>query len=377
MNEDKLISSQEQFESLIYKVSEGKFNLTFSECTFECEIEARFQVNVVSFNDCIFKEPVSFHGEMPQGANFSNTVFEKSVNFSNINFKGKTRFHSTEFKGAVRFNNTKFENLADFWNSKFYAPTIFYKTDFMGTTVFARTHFFSNVLFTYTLIEKTVIFRGTIFDMGLDLSLAIIKGNLNIFDINLNDFVTAGEKTTEEEYEKHISENGIIPSKNKQETYKILKKQLQNQGNYIDAVTFSSFEFHAYFTRLNRLIFKHSMLKDNLQNWIILCFNYLSNRNGRSWIRGVAFTLLVGLLFFYPAIISTGLFYFSFKDISISTFSESAKLYLTFLTPTHKLDMFDNYDSSVWTYVWDYLGRIFVAYGIYQTIQAFRKFKSS
>ncbi|MFL0096033.1 hypothetical protein [Tenacibaculum maritimum] len=53
--------------------------------------------------------------------------------------------------------------------------------------------------------------------------------------------------------------------------------------------------------------------------------------------------------------------------------------FLNFLNPTHKFnylgDDFSKYTLSPSFYIWDFVGRIFVGYGIYQTIQAFRKYR--
>ena len=49
--------------------------------------------------------------------------------------------------------------------------------------------------------------------------------------------------------------------------------------------------------------------------------------------------------------------------------------YVRFMNPTHDVDLFDTFKPTGWTYFWQTWGRIFVGYGIYQTIQAFRKLK--
>jgi len=43
---------------------------------------------------------------------------------------------------------------------------------------------------TYALIEKLLILRGTVVRQGMDLSLAIIAGELDVFDFKLRSFLT-------------------------------------------------------------------------------------------------------------------------------------------------------------------------------------------
>ena len=45
------------------------------------------------------------------------------------------------------------------------------------------------------------------------------------------------------------------------------------------------------------------------------------------------------------------------------------------MTPTHKVDFLDTEGTSILTYLFDFIGRIFIAFGIYQTVSAFRKYR--
>jgi hypothetical protein len=51
------------------------------------------------------------------------------------------------------------------------------------------------------------------------------------------------------------------------------------------------------------------------------------------------------------------------------------KYFLEFLNPTHKFDYIQEDGLTTRFYLFDFIGRIFVGYGIYQFIQAFRKYK--
>ena len=97
-------------------------------------------------------------------------------------------------------------------------------------------------------------------------------------------------------------------------------------------------------------------------------------------MRGVIFSFIVGLFFFYCLVIST-------KEYSIGlSFDyrpEFIQSFLKFMNPLRFFDLEyifkkeDNQTSitlSGLSYIWDFFGRVFIAYGFYQTIQAFRRF---
>ena len=350
--------------------------VSFTNCIFEQNFIFEWPVTLDAyFDNTVFKQDVSFKNNIfKQDVSFANSVFEKSVSFCNSSFKRKARFYGAIFKGETDFNNTKFDDLADFRNATFCRKTIFYKTDFCGTTVFSSASFKENVLFTYTRIDKLLIIRDTNFTKGMDLSLAIISGRTSIFNIYISDFEDIPDTDDVSEFDENVSRRGIITRKNKRETFRILKNQLMINQNNIDALTFSSLELKAYTKQLHQDILSKKW-NNTLQNYIILKFNWLSNKHGTSWGHGVVFTLLVGLLFFYFSTIATEKYVFSFSGINVTDFESCVINYLKFMLPTHSSDYMISANPKVFFYLWDFIGRIFVSYGIYQTIYAFRKFK--
>ncbi len=375
MDNFKIILTIEEFmQKASYTNDKSMKNLDFRYCIFDFDIEISEYLNSVNFENCVFKGKTKFASHFKINATFRNVQFKAPTTFANSNFNSKTRFHVVTFEDEVNFDNTKFADLADFWGSTFHRPTIFYKTDFLGVTVFSRTTFNENALFTYSLIDKGIIFRGTIFKKGLDISLAILNGNFNVFDIRLGDFAT-NENSDEDQYEVSVSEEGIIPEKNKRETFKLLKTQLENQGNKIESLKFSYFEIETYHKQLSRQFWNEKKIKSTFENYFILFLNSLSNKNGRSWLRGIFFTTIIAGLFFYVAVLTTEKYSFAFSLPQAEDINYCLKLYFEFLTPTHTVQFMDCLGSNPWTYLLDFLGRAFIAYGIYQTIQAFRKFR--
>lgn len=341
------------------------------------------------FLNCVFEENVTV-GRTEKNLTIESCEFKKSFVCKNSLFKMKVRFLSCIFHGKTDFRNTKFNDLADFWRSTFKQETIFYKTDFLGMVVFSATTFEKNVLFTYTLIEKLILFRGTVIKKGIDLSTAIISGIIGTFGLSLWDFKTKNGKLSDAEFETTVSEKGEIPIKNKRETFRILKQANIQQNNAIESIPYQVLEkktlLHEHWYSLRRPKTKGEttweLFTEKWQStWdlFVLGLNWSSNYFGKAPMQGVIFTLCFGVLFFYLSITQTAKYAMAL-NLDADIFLEEISNYLKFLLPTHSIDYLgpeyfkDGKVSSVFL-IWDILGRIFVGFGIYQTIQAFRKFR--
>ncbi|MFC4269302.1 pentapeptide repeat-containing protein [Polaribacter marinivivus] len=394
-------------------------NLNFVNCIFNSAlIIPKYSQSINFSHNCTFKGNVTFN-TTDSLIRFSDCFFKKKLNMDNVVFENKIRFHKCNFEKTLILNNTSFKDLADFWGSTFHERVIFYKVNFNETTVLSSVTFIKNVLFTYSKIKTLLILRGTNFKRGLDLSLAIIEGDLSLFDISLNTFKSINGPFKEdkwlESYDGIVAEIGDIPVINKRETYRIIKNQLIDQKNGFEALKYSYLENRTYrkevfykmfpfsinnlkekiknhFSRENKISQFLRKLKNNVlqflksfYNWFNLFFNYvlltlnrISNRHGTSYFFGIIFTLLVGALFYYLSVLNTSKYEFS-TSIDWNIFSENIATYVQFLIPTHRFiyidDLIDKSQLTAGFFIWDIVGRIFVGYGIYQTIQAFRKFK--
>ena len=327
------------------------------------------------FSDCTFNNYEIRIGNTSKNITFiGEKKFTENLILKNSDLKGKIRFRYCKFN-KVDFRNTKFNDLADFWNCVFQQKTIFYKTDFYGNAVFSSATFKENVLFTYSLIEKVIIFRGTTFEKGLDLSTAIIAGTISYFDVNLY-YYDAERDKDKEQYENFISYDAKIPVKNKRETYRILKNNYEKLSNNSESLEMKELEMKTLLDEVKYKIFKEAKLR-HLPNYFLLQLNKFSNNYGNSYTRGAMFTVFSGTIIFYLSSISTGKFHFS-TCFSWDAFVEGSKYYWQFLLPTHRFDYMGktiNFKFENVFYFIDFIGRIVVGYGIYQTIQAFRKYK--
>jgi hypothetical protein len=146
------------------------------------------------------------------------------------------------------------------------------------------------------------------------------------------------------------------------------------QGDSVRAYEYLAREVKAYYHTIP-LFSKFFFTKTNL------FFNWVSNNFGRSWFQGVIFSFIVGFLFFYLLMLSSVEFKFGLPVTIDWNYTSS---FLKFMNPLRHFEteaLFRTSDKGYTSltltnlsYVWDFIGRVFVAYGYYQTIQAFRKF---
>lgn len=365
-----------------------EYSFKFTECEFEQNLYIKERIKTVDervkeglekpkidyeFIDCTFNNKEIKIGNTSKNVTFTGKKkFTEKLILRNSDLKGKIRFRYCKFN-EVDFRNTKFNDLADFWNCIFQQKTIFYKTDFYGNVVFSSATFKENVLFTYSLIDKVIIFRGTTFNKGFDISTAIVSGIISYFDVKLNYYKTVPNK---DDYEDNISYNAKIPTKNKRETFRILKNNYEKLSNTSESLEMKELEMKTLLDELKHNILVERKLK-YIPNFCLLKLNGCSNNYGNSYIRGGLFTLLTGIIFFYLSSINTNKFILD-SCFNWDAFIEGSKYFWQFLLPTHRFDYFGataNFKYESLFYFFDFLGRIVVGYGIYQTIQAFRKFR--
>ena len=143
---------------------------------------------------------------------------------------------------------------------------------------------------------------------------------------------------------------------NLKDIYNQFKRIARNKGDVDTANKFESLEH-------KQLLLSKKFGFDS----ILLFLNYISNNNGRSWFQGVLFTLGVGLLFFILYLKTIGIMFH---------FNNCYQDYIRFISSFPKLELKEyeslNEDWKTQLVLW--LSRIFLSYGIYQTIAAFRKY---
>lgn len=372
----KIIKTEAELKAAMKYINNNSYYFKFKNYQFECDVDLE-GIKLINLENCIFLKKFKIKGVFDSDVCFENIKFKDVSDFTDVEFKRKVRFHNTDFLKEVRFHNTKFRDLADFYRATFHEKTIFFKTDFFSRVVFSAATFKQNSLFTYTLIDDHLILRGTNFCKGVDLSLSLIMGSINLFGLKISNYDSIPDIFDESTYDKAVCVEGIIPHKNKRETFRILKKELQNQGNAIEALNMAAKEKDAYSEQLSSdQKQKIGSWRRRFQNQIILFLSKWSNSHGESWSKGVLFTLIIGLFFFYLSFINTEkyLFSLSFDESSWNGFKEGFNYYFEFILPTHSPQYLNDLEPEGLFKMWDFLGRVFVSIGIYQTIVAFRKY---
>lgn len=109
---------------------------------------------------------------------------------------------------------------------------------------------------------------------------------------------------------------------------------------------------------------KESFLSHNFIERITFCLNKYSNRHGESWGQALLFILGIGMLFFIPFRILSGK-----TEIIWNPTTEFLANFLLFIDPTQKIKEGTSNEIKILIFV----SKIFIGYGIFQLIAAFRK----
>jgi uncharacterized protein YjbI with pentapeptide repeats len=184
------------------------------------------------------------------------------------------------------------------------------------------------------------------------------------------------------------------------ETIRQLKLKAIQQEDVLNKVKFASLEYSAIYETIRGekwnaqkkwwkwlvnpfldfgLIFKPD-IEISTGDKLILFMNRYSNNFGLDWLRGILFTLSIGFIFFYFYLINIDNVVLVWKYSGNCEYIKSAKsllpYYLEFLYAGHSFDFMktDGFKLNEYAIIFDLLGRVFVGYGYYQIIRAFRKF---
>ncbi|KAF0204695.1 MAG: hypothetical protein FD170_120 [Bacteroidetes bacterium] len=153
----------------------------------------------------------------------------------------------------------------------------------------------------------------------------------------------------------------------------VLKNQALQSNDKIKALTYRRLEMDSYTKELKNQ-------PDKLPEKIVLYLNKYSNNHGLSWTQGVLFTLAALITFYTLFVWSGNEFFFSYlpKDILWfkQSFWEGALSFLWLPSIEDEMKVLKSglsRDSFIVNILSFLLGKIFIAFGIYQTVAAFRK----
>ncbi len=352
MNKDdiNIFKSIKQLEDFINRPKaswhrkKGRYYFENSQFNFDINFENKIDIlpSNVYFSNCIFKGKASFKGIIFQGeANFDNCTFKGQVDFTGCLFEKDVKFHNATFEKDCYFNESEFKGKVNAW----------------------KMTFIENVTFKWTNFRKKANLSELIAE----------NGQVELYGVNFeNNAYFYDSKIKRLDLKKSVIDKGLFflgaeIKKAKRETSRIIKNEFLKQNNRIEALKYHQKEMSAYFIELGRNIIKpksfYSFLK-NIGDITILLINLISNGFGLWWFMAIVFLFVSTYLIFNWYLTNLNLTY----TIDFWTY------YPEFILPTHKFGFIDGTTPNNYANIIDFLGRIVSSFGIYQTVQAFRKF---
>jgi hypothetical protein len=342
-----------------------------------------FSKNVTIKGDLVFSQNSTISGNVE----IEDSTVEGEIVLNEQEIRKKFRFRNCLLEKKLFFNNTTFRDLVDFYGTTFEKPVNFFKCNFEGATVFSDAKFKGNLLFTFSEFKSHLIFRETKFlnNSGLDLATSIIIGKVYFQHVEMGYFAISKEDINDAY--RDYQDAGEISGKNRRDTFRIIKKYAKDNEDYYEVSEFGYLEAKA----------KHEMLDWEIQEkkaypkvsdkslsqlkqdrWIHKLNNW-SNRYKASWLQSIGYILLVSLAS-YLIIVPLGWIgaFDSSKFRDWSCIEEYLILFFNLLNPLHNLDIYKDipsFDINIGVVIFDLFSRIFVGYGYYQFVQAFRRFK--
>lgn len=147
------------------------------------------------------------------------------------------------------------------------------------------------------------------------------------------------------------------------ESYRIIKNSFKHCDNEVAALTFKGYEMSILEKELTR----------GDPGKTVLWFNKWSNKHGLSWGRGVGFTLLVSIIALYVFMFTANELEWAWtREARIDTLN--ALVHLLNITDWTPIMWNRDIHSYNFGYLILFISRIFISYGFYQTVSAFRRF---
>lgn len=212
----------------------------------------------------------------------------------------------------------------------------------------------------------SLLISKTTFDKKVSFDKLIIK-SLSFYQVSfLQGAFFDDIKIENIEDQKFINRLSKIDAKNLKSTVRQIKQELQKAENKIDYNPFRSYELSAYYRELT--------WNENFRDKSILWATKYVTGFDHSWSRAFRFTIISGLIIY-----SLIYFYeyrgsYDYKELN-NYFTGAFRFFLI----TDFSSPFKNkgeYLEDAWLWIPLIFGKIVIAFGIYEMIQAFRKFKA-
>lgn len=308
------------------ELENGISDIEIINCVFEKDVFINKEFTHLSLKNCCFEGKFYINN---QYNNPDKVLTIDRLNIQDTKFHANFKLHNSEVKHFV-LKDTDFEKNADFFKTKFLTTDdiVFHTINFRALALFGETVFSEYLIFKYVTFQGYSHFREAVFKKGLNLEYANIEKEMNFFGI------------------KELDEKTSIENTN-QETYRIVKYQLQKVGNIID-----SNKYHALELEKKRKKVCDKSCKDwkFLGDCMVLNIHKLSSNYSTNWFLSLLWIFLVGIMFN---------FHLTNEFLSMNIFK-----YISLLTS--KEDFCSNYLLFV-------LNKVILGYLYYQFVTAIRK----
>ena len=400
-----------KFQNETYFNGNNYIELNFSEVEFG----VKDKDVTISFSNAKFYENIRFHHcDFYSSINFENTTFEKLVDFYLAIFHNEQQFLRTDFFGTCIFSGVTFEKEVQFLYNRVKSDSYLN----FESSIFSRCIDISRANFRCTINFWNIKIQGI--------------ENIQTYQKYIDDF---GKYPRDK---KNITPTTYSKIR---ETFRIIKSNFYMGNNKIEGLNMYKNEMSVYqreqfsllgYNRLDKILytirqnikikyiffsvffifflyFNLKMILNNENKFLItyllffalpisfillfyikdiflLLLNRISNKFGTDWIRGVSFIVIMGVITSY-ILLKKSYNFWSFEPYNLKAWEESVAFFLNVI---NIVDMkpFDNGVKSAngliqlvqdndFNNIILFIGRIFIRYGYYQTIQAFRKFGKS
>jgi hypothetical protein len=357
-----------EFHLVNVKTHKGAFNLrknkfSTKQNTFyrQCFID-RCQFFNCDISDNDFGSELLFRNNSLTFENNYSQNFFKNCIFNNASFYQTDLGDSTDFKLCTFTNTVLFDGI----RNEIKTNLTFNSCNFKASTSFRKARIF-RINFNHCIFENSTFFQDAYFDI-IKLDNSIFEKNVFFDDVQIKQIDKCDRRTIRN-----------------------IKLHLQKQENKIDYNKFRVYEFEAYkkditkqITSYNKdekhFVFRKRQIKDFKRDLFILKITSFFSEYGTDWKRALKCVMVFGFLIYAT-------FYFSEnynRPFDLSYTPQFLTGYFRFFLVTdfyNPLETEREYISNDgWNHLLSWLifilGKIVIAFGIYEMIQAFRKFKA-
>lgn len=258
-------SNQTEEELNICYKNVNKFK--FIDCKFSNDTHFKIDLQSLRFEECLFEKRCYINN---QYENNTTKINIKSIEIKNTVFKNNFKLHNTIIR-YFHMVDTDFIRNADFFKSVFESgfdnKIYFNAINFHELALFGDTEFKQFIQFKYVTFKGYSHFRCALFHQGFDLEYANIEKEMNFFDIKGLETRNSKNKTS-------------------QETYRIIKYQLQKTGNIIGANKYHSLELSK----------KRKKLSWYSPDYLVLWFHWVISNHSQNWALPLFWIFAVGFL---------------------------------------------------------------------------------